>query len=143
MSRISVIGAGHVGLVTAAGLAELGHCVTCVEVDDIRLAAIARDALPIYEPGLAALVSRHRSSGRLRLTNRYDAAIADSEVVFVSVHTPAGPNGNPDTRFVFAAVRSIVSHASLGRAIVATPRRGRVEPRVPTRGERRRRLPGA
>src|SRR5438128_6737859 len=87
MARISVIGLGYVGLVTAAGLAELGHQVIGVDIDDDKVARLGRGELPLYEPGLDNLVARNRAAGRLRFTGDYSRAVPPAEFVFVAVNT--------------------------------------------------------
>ncbi len=115
---VAVIGAGYVGLVTGACLAELGHAVTCVEIDPGRLAQLERGELPIYEPGLDAIVARNRRAGRLAFTGDHVAALRESAFAFVAVNTPARVDGQANTSFVFAAVGSILAHAALGVTIV-------------------------
>lgn len=118
-ARIAVIGAGYVGLVTGACLAELGHTVTCVEIDPDRLARIERGELPIYEPGLDAIVARNRSAGRLVFTDEHATALRGASSVFIAVNTPPRSDGQADTSYVFAAVRSILAHAE-PHAVVVT-----------------------
>jgi UDPglucose 6-dehydrogenase len=118
MATVSVIGAGYVGLVTSAGLAELGHLVVCVEADSARLDLLQQGMLDIHEPGLSTLIDRHRDTGRLRFTGSYHEAIPASSLILVAVNTPTGLNGEADTSHVFAAVRSIMKHARPGQMIV-------------------------
>jgi UDPglucose 6-dehydrogenase len=118
MASISVIGAGYVGLVTAACLAELGHTVTGLEVDETRLAMLRRGELPIFEPGLGKLFAKHFGSGRLRFESDYAAAIPESEFVFVAVNTPCREDGSADTQFVTSAVRMVLAHARPGLIII-------------------------
>jgi UDPglucose 6-dehydrogenase len=118
LSRISVVGAGYVGLVTAACLAELGHDVIGIEADRARLAMLHRGELPVYEPGLDELFAKHCAPGRLRFTGDYGAAIPQSDFVFVAVNTPSRPDGRADTSFVMTAVRSVLEHARPGLTIV-------------------------
>src|SRR5688572_27612702 len=106
-SRISVIGAGYVGIVTGACLAELGHGVICVEADDRRLASLRRGEVPIYEPGLGALVERNRRAGRLDFTGDHAMALRQADFAFVAVNTPPCPDGRADTSAVRAAVEAI------------------------------------
>ncbi|WP_157991478.1 UDP-glucose dehydrogenase family protein [Caldimonas tepidiphila] len=91
--RIAVIGTGRVGLVCAAGLAQLGHDVASVDADPSLIGRLERGALPLYEPGLDALVAIHRASGRLAFTADLRAALAQAEVVFIAVERreEAGP----------------------------------------------------
>lgn len=118
MARVSILGAGYVGLVTGAGLAELGHDVVCVESAPERLAVLERGDISIHEPGLSTLIDRHRASGRLRFTGEYARAIPAAEFVFIAVNTPAGPDGAADTTYVFAAVGSMLEHGHAGQIIV-------------------------
>jgi UDPglucose 6-dehydrogenase len=106
VAEICVIGAGYVGLVTGAGLAELGHNVVLLDTDQRRLQALRRNQLPIYEPGLDALVARYASRGRLTFSDRYADAVASAEFIFIAVNTPTGPGGEADTTYVNAAVDS-------------------------------------
>ena len=111
MGRVCVIGAGYVGLVTGAGLAQLGHRVTCLEVDDCRLDSLRRNRLPIHERGLDDLVARHAASGQLAFTGSYARAIPDAEFVFIAVNTPTIRGGEAaDMQYVESAARSIAQH---------------------------------
>ncbi|MBI2953541.1 MAG: UDP-glucose/GDP-mannose dehydrogenase family protein [Chloroflexi bacterium] len=111
MAKIGVIGAGYVGLVTGACLAEFGHNVTCVEIDTARFSLLEQGELPIYEPELDELVARHRLTGRLSFASEFAPAIPASEFAFIAVQTPQGPDGGADTSFVFAAAQEILEHA--------------------------------
>jgi UDPglucose 6-dehydrogenase/GDP-mannose 6-dehydrogenase len=106
--RIAVIGAGYVGLVTGAGLAEKGHEVTCVDVDAAKVAALARGEVPFYEPGLAELWARHRA--RLRATTDLHRAVAEADVSVIAVGTPVA-----DGRIDLSAVRAAAS--AIGTAL--------------------------
>jgi len=118
MSNVCIAGAGYVGLVTGACLAELGHTVVCLETDPRRSCALNRGELPIHEPGLSALVARQRRAGRLTFTDHYGQAVPPAEFAFIAVHTPPSENGQADPSFVFAAVRSLLEHARPGLIIV-------------------------
>lgn len=85
--HLSIIGTGYVGLVTGACLAELGHRVTCVDIDPARVAALNAGRSPIHEPGLEELLQRH-AGGRLTASSDTAAAVADSELTFIAVGTP-------------------------------------------------------
>jgi UDPglucose 6-dehydrogenase len=113
-----VIGAGYVGLVTAVCLAELGHSVTCLEIDGERLARLRRGELPIYEPGLADRFDRQRARGRLSFTADYACAIPPADVVFLAVNTPPMEDGEADLRFVYTAVLSTLRFARPGLVLV-------------------------
>ena len=97
--RVCVIGAGYVGLVTGVGLAELGHDVTCVDIEQHKVRAINDGRSPIFEAGLDELLRRHVGA-RLRATTDLAGAVATSRVTFVCVGTPSRPDGSIDTSFV-------------------------------------------
>jgi len=117
MAQLAVVGAGYVGLVTAACLAEIGHQVTCIEVDEGRLCRLRAGDLPIREPGLSQLVSKHTLDGNLRFTGEY-AGIAAAGFVFIAVPTPSSKDGSADTSYVLQAVDSLIPHARPGSVIV-------------------------
>ncbi|MFA9446124.1 UDP-glucose/GDP-mannose dehydrogenase family protein [Egicoccus sp. AB-alg6-2] len=97
---IAVIGVGHVGLVTAACLAELGHTVVGLDDDAAKIETLHAGGVPFHEPDLLQLVEKVTASGLLRFTTDLADAIADAEIVFVCVGTPPLPGGGPDLRFV-------------------------------------------
>ena len=86
--HVTVIGTGYVGLVAGACFAETGVDVTCADVDDRKIDGLKRNVLPIYEPGLDALVERNQSQGRLRFTTDVAASVQAADVVFIAVGTP-------------------------------------------------------
>jgi UDPglucose 6-dehydrogenase len=113
VTRVSIVGTGYVGLVTGACLAERGFDVTCVDVDRSKVDAINARRAPIHEAGLPALLERNVGT-RLRATTDLAAAVADTDVTFVAVGTPAA-NGRIDLRYVEGAAREI------GAALRAKP----------------------
>jgi UDPglucose 6-dehydrogenase len=94
--HIAVIGTGYVGLVTGACFAEFGMSVTCVDNDADKIKSLEAGKLPIYEPGLEALVGKNVRAGRLRFTTEVDRAVQDSLVVFLAVGTPPSGDGSAD-----------------------------------------------
>jgi UDPglucose 6-dehydrogenase len=114
--RITVVGAGYVGLVCAAGLAELGNEVVGVDVDAARVARLQAGEVPIFEPQLEELLSRNVAAGRLRFTTELAEAVPDAEVVFMCVGTPGNGHGHADLSAVFAAAEAVATHA--GRELV-------------------------
>jgi UDPglucose 6-dehydrogenase len=104
--RVAVVGTGYVGLVTAVGLAELGHAVTCIDIDEHKVAALNRGEPPIFERGLEPLLQRNLGA-RLHATTDLAAAVADSELTFICVGTPSRPDGSIDVSFVQAAGEQI------------------------------------
>jgi UDPglucose 6-dehydrogenase len=101
MARIVVSGTGYVGLVTGACFAEVGHEVTCVDVDQTRIAALSCGICPIFEESLEALVNRNLQNGRLRFTTDYALAYGNAEVIFIGVGTPELPDGSADLSYIF------------------------------------------
>ena len=92
--QITIIGTGYVGLVSGACFARFGHAVTCVDKDAEKIAQLARGEIPIYEPGLDALVGENLAAGRLAFTTDIAAAVAGAEVIFIAVGTPASRRGD-------------------------------------------------
>jgi UDPglucose 6-dehydrogenase len=118
--KISVIGAGYVGLVSGVCFADFGHVVTCVDSDISRIEALERGEMPIYEPGLEALVARNVEQKRLRFTTDLATAVAESEAVFVAVGTPSRRgDGYADLSYVYAAAKDIAA-AIKGFTVVVT-----------------------
>jgi UDPglucose 6-dehydrogenase len=117
--RVSMIGAGYVGLVSSACFADFGHHVTCIDKDARRIATLNNGELPIYEPALADMVAADLRQGRLEFTGD-TARIGEAEVVFLAVGTPSRRgDGHADLSHIFAAVREIAPLLSPA-AIVAT-----------------------
>jgi UDPglucose 6-dehydrogenase len=102
--RIGVIGAGYVGLTTAACLAHLGHHVVCADVDEGKVQALDAGELPVHEPGLGELIAAGRRNGRLRFVTGNRPALSDVDFAFVCVPTPTGPDGNADLSAVSAVL---------------------------------------
>ncbi|MGA9068877.1 MAG: UDP-glucose/GDP-mannose dehydrogenase family protein [Terracidiphilus sp.] len=103
---IAVIGSGYVGLVAAACLAEIGHEVICVDVDQARIKLLQSGGVPIFEEGLDALLARHRGN-RLRFTGNLTEAVRFAQVIFIAVGTPQSLTGEADLSQVESAVLSI------------------------------------
>ncbi|MBW4720543.1 UDP-glucose dehydrogenase family protein [Saccharothrix obliqua] len=104
MARIGVVGAGYVGLTTAACLAHFGHAVVCADRDAERVAALRHDEVVLHEPGLADLVRTGRAEGRLRFTTDNREALAGKDFVFLCLPTPTGVDGAADVRAVEAVL---------------------------------------
>ncbi|NMY52261.1 UDP-glucose/GDP-mannose dehydrogenase family protein [Pseudomonas sp. WS 5011] len=100
--RICVIGAGYVGLVSAACFAEMGNRVICIERDAQRVARLAHGQSPIYEPGLEAMLQTHLSSGQLSFSQHLNEGITKAEIIFIAVGTPSGEDGSADLSHVLA-----------------------------------------
>ena len=105
--RISVFGTGYVGLVQAAVFAEAGHDVVCVDIDERKVEGLRRGEMPIYEPGLAAMVERNVAAGRLAFTSNPDEALARASVHMIAVGTPPAADGSADLSHVRAVAEGI------------------------------------
>ncbi len=117
--RVTIIGTGYVGLVTAACLADVGNHVTGIDIDTDRIARLEGGDCPIHEPGLPRLLADNLRAGRLAFTDDYEQGLAGAEVVLIAVGTPADEDGSADVQHVLAAARMVGRH--LGEpAVVAT-----------------------
>ena len=117
--QISVVGTGYVGLVVGACLAETGNNVFCADVDQKKIDALKENVIPIYEPGLDALVERNQRAGRLTFTTDVPEAIRQSEVVFIAVGTPPDEDGSADLRHVLA-VADTIGHSMKREMVIVT-----------------------
>ena len=118
--NICMVGAGYVGLVSAACLAEFGWTIACVDKDPGRLDALRRGEIPIYEPGLEDLIKRHVGAGRLRFVSELPEAVASADVVLLAVGTPMRRgDGHADLSYVFAAVDELAPYLT-GFTVVST-----------------------
>ena len=116
--KIAVVGTGYVGLVAGSCLAETGNNVTCVDIDEKKIARLNAGEIPIYEPGLEPLVKRNRAENRLVFTTDLDGAVRAADVIFIAVGTPAGEDGSADLKYVIAAAKSIGRAANGPKVIV-------------------------
>src|SRR6201987_4741037 len=108
--RIAMIGTGYVGLVSGACFSDFGHHVTCVDKDGDKIAALRRGEIPIFEPGLEALVAANVKGGRLDFTTDLAAPVAEADAVFIAVGTPSRRgDGHADLSYVHAAAREIAA----------------------------------
>ncbi|MFA7306060.1 MAG: UDP-glucose/GDP-mannose dehydrogenase family protein [Hyphomicrobium sp.] len=118
--KICMIGAGYVGLVSAACFSDFGWTVNCVDNDPSRLAALKAGQSPIYEPGLEALMERNVKAGRLVFTDDLKTAVADADVVFLAVGTPMRRgDGYADLSYVFSAVEEAAQYLN-GFTVITT-----------------------
>ncbi len=110
--RITMIGTGYVGLVTGTCFAEFGHFVTCVDKAVEKIDQLNKGLIPIYEPGLDALVRKNVEEGRLNFTTELDRAIPEADAVFLAVGTPSSRRGDgyADLSYVYEAAREIALH---------------------------------
>src|SRR4051794_34608377 len=118
--RIAMIGTGYVGLVSGACFADFGHQVTCVDKDGDKIASLRRGEIPIFEPGLDALVAANSKAGRLDFATDLSAPVAEADAVFIAVGMPSRRgDGHADLSYVHAAAREIAG-ALQGFTVVVT-----------------------
>ncbi len=118
--RIVMIGSGYVGLVSGACFADFGHHVTCVDKSEAKIVALEAGEVPIFEPGLEAIIQQNRSAGRLDFSKNLHPSVGDADVVFIAVGTPSRRgDGHADLSYVYAAAREIAA-AVKGFTVVVT-----------------------
>src|SRR6201985_2548792 len=111
--RIAMIGTGYVGLVSGACFSDFGHQVTCVDKDAMKIAALKRGEIPIFEPGLDTLVATNVKAQRLDFTTDLSSPVAEADAVFIAVGTPSRRgDGHADLTYVYAAAREIAGALS-------------------------------
>ncbi len=116
--QITVIGTGYVGLVAGACFADVGNEVTCVDANPQKVELLRAGEIPIYEPGLQALVQRNAEEGRLSFVVEAAQAIQRAEIIFIAVGTPPGEDGSADLSYVLAVAREIATHMNNFKVIV-------------------------
>ncbi|EKD37423.1 MAG: hypothetical protein ACD_75C01136G0002 [uncultured bacterium] len=116
--NVTVFGVGYVGLVQAAVLADVGHNVCCVDVDEKKIEGLKNGVIPIYEPGLAELVSTNYEKKRLEFTTDAQKGVKHAELLFIAVGTPPDDDGSADLRYVLAVAGIIAKHMTEGKIII-------------------------
>lgn len=117
--KIAMVGSGYVGLVSGACFADFGHEVVCIDKDPAKIDALNAGVMPIYEPGLAELVTGNAKAGRLSFTTDLAAGIAGAQAVFIAVGTPSRRgDGHADLSFVYAVAEEIGPHLTESAVIV-------------------------
>ncbi len=116
--KITVIGAGYVGLVTAACLAELGFRVACIDKDPARVAQLQDGHCPIYEPGLTALLQRNQQDGRLSFGSDLTRGVQQGDILIIAVGTPPQEDGSADLSHVLAVAHSIGAYMKSFKLVV-------------------------
>ncbi|HWJ88399.1 MAG TPA: UDP-glucose/GDP-mannose dehydrogenase family protein [Pelagibacterium sp.] len=116
--KLTIFGTGYVGLVTGACLADVGHHVVCVDVDAEKIARLERGEIPIYEPGLEAVVERTVAAGNLEFSTDVDRGVAHAQVQFIAVGTPPDENGAADLQYVLAVAQSIAGAMDEHKVVV-------------------------
>jgi UDPglucose 6-dehydrogenase len=116
--KITVIGTGYVGLVSGTCLADVGNDVLCLDLDAAKIRILKEGGIPIYEPGLEAMVKKNVAAGRLRFTTDIEAAVAHGVLQFIAVGTPPDEDGSADLQYVVAAARNIGRHMTDYKVVI-------------------------
>src|SRR6185436_11014202 len=116
--NLTVIGTGYVGLVTGACLADTGNTVFCLDLDRDKIRRLNAGEIPIFEPGLEAIVKRNHEAGRLQFSTDVAASVAHGELQLIAVGTPPDEDGSADLQHVLAAARAIGKHMREYKLIV-------------------------
>lgn len=116
--KITIFGTGYVGLVTGACLADSGHDVLCMDVDQGKIERLKNGQIPIYEPGLEPIVRHNTEAGRLKFTTDTAEAVAHGLLQFIAVGTPPDEDGSADLQYVLAVAKSIGEHMNDYKVVV-------------------------
>ena len=116
--NVTVFGTGYVGLVQAAVLADAGHHVCCVDVDQAKIDNLNKGIIPIYEPGLTPLVQDNHAQGRLRFTTQAEEGVQFADLIFIAVGTPPDEDGSADLKYVLAVAGTVAQHMASNKVIV-------------------------
>lgn len=114
--KIAIFGTGYVGLVTGACLADKGHSITCIDIDEKKVSQLKTGTPHFYEPGLADILKRNLKANRISFTTQPD--IKDAQVIFIAVGTPQGADGSANLQYVFDVAETIATHCQEGQVIV-------------------------
>jgi len=108
--KVSIFGTGYVGLVTGACLADVGHNVICVDVDEEKVSKLNQGLIPIFEPGLESIVKENFEAGNLNFTTDAEKAIGHAQLQFIAVGTPPDEDGSADLQYVLKVAETIATH---------------------------------
>ncbi len=114
--NITMVGTGYVGLVTGACFADMGNHVTCLDIDETKIATLKRGESPIYEPGLSEMIQRNAHAGRLEFTTDRSVAYRDATIIFICVGTPSRDDGSADLQYVLKVADDIAVELERGGA---------------------------
>jgi len=108
--NIAIVGSGYVGLVSGVCFAQIGHKVICVDIDEEKIKKLKMGKVPIYEPGLEALLKKNLKNKRLKFTTSIKEATQKSTAIFIAVGTPSKKNGDADLTYVENVARQVASN---------------------------------
>ena len=116
--KVTVIGTGFVGVVSAAVYASFGNQVVGLDIDENKIKLLEKGQVPFYEPGLQELLLEQQAKGRLSFTTSYETAIKDAEVIIIAVGTPSAVDETADLRYVFASAKSLAPYINENAIVV-------------------------
>jgi UDPglucose 6-dehydrogenase len=116
--KVTVFGIGYVGLVQAAVMAEVGHDVVCIDVDQAKVDKLKQGHIPIFEPGLTPLVKSNYDAGRVDFTTDAARGVEHGEVIFIAVGTPPDEDGSADLKYVLAVAETIATHMQKHKIVI-------------------------
>jgi UDPglucose 6-dehydrogenase len=116
--KVTVFGIGYVGLVQAAVMAEVGHDVVCIDIDQAKVDKLKQGHIPIFEPGLTPLVTSNYEAGRVDFTTDAARGVEHGEVIFIAVGTPPDEDGSADLKYVLAVAETIASHMTKHKIVI-------------------------
>ncbi|MED3690386.1 UDP-glucose/GDP-mannose dehydrogenase family protein [Peribacillus butanolivorans] len=120
MKNITIVGTGHVGLVTGVTLAEIGHQVVCYDINENDIALMKAGISPFYEPELTDLLKKNLNKGQLFFTGDPKLALVDAEIIYIAVGTPTAENGSVDLSYIKEAAKTIAENITKQEVIVVT-----------------------
>ena len=116
--KISVVGTGYVGLVSGVCLADIGHDVSCFDINKDKISLLEEGECPIYEPGLGVKLAQCLSKGNLSFKSEFDDMISDSDIVLIAVGTPEGSNGEANLSYLYQAVNELTEYLNGGQLVI-------------------------
>ena len=117
MLKVSMIGTGYVGLVSGTCFSELGHSVTCIDIDPKKIDLLEKGESPIYEPGLSDLLIRNIKSKRLFFSSTFES-VQDADLVFLCVGTPTREDGSADLTYIYSAAKMVAQNIKEDSTVV-------------------------
>lgn len=117
--KITIFGTGYVGLVTGSCLADVGHDVMCIDVDEAKINSLRQGHIPIYEPGLDSVVSQNIESGSLKFSTNIQEGVDYSDVIFIAVGTPSNEDGSADLTYVLRVAESVGQHMTRPKFMIS------------------------
>ena len=116
--KTAIVGAGYVGLVTSACLAEMGHQVICIDDNKTKISDLKKDKIPIYEPGLKELIKKNKKKKRIHFSTSIKRAVDNAEIIFIAVNTPPRQDGSADLSYVAGVAHEIAVRMKSYKVIV-------------------------